>query len=286
MAATAADPRAETPREAALFALLAASPATTFGSLYDARYAAWLAEAAPPLAAFVGADDGILARVLATARHPERLPLLVEREPYALLADENEIASESPIVVELLTTSWIVAEPLAMALPTTLPEASIARIEAARAAVPGARAPLWVSHALGPRGRVLGDSIVVGAPAPWHDGTIGTTVALYLHESAVVAAEEVLRRRPNAEFSRWARTERDAIDGLCMYLRYAARPFATASEIAGSGVARDGGPTLTGARGLLADYERLLGRWALDRLATSDEERAAWVAALLAGDDR
>jgi|GEM_PF-5002769 len=263
MAATAADLRAETIREAALFALLAATPATpgAFGSMYDARYAAWLAEAAPSLSAFVAAEEGILGRVLATARHPERFPLLAERDPYALLADEEEIAAESPLVIELLATSWLLAEPLATALPTALAEAQIAHVATARAAVPGARAPLWFSHALGPRGRVLGDAIVVGAPAPWHDGTIGTTVALYLHESAVVAAEEVFRRRPNAEFSRWARTERDAIDGLCMYLGYAARD-------------------------LLTEYEGLLGRWSLDRLATGDEERAAWVAALLAGDDR
>jgi len=70
-----------------------------------------------------------------------------------------------------LEAACCAAQPLLTRACTRVPSLTAARLELS-----------WV---LGPRGRAYADRIVVGAPAPWHDGGAAQSVVLALHEHAV-----------------------------------------------------------------------------------------------------
>lgn len=81
-------------------------------------------------------------------------------------------------------------------------------------AMPEAReAQLEVSALLGTHGRGLGDRVLVGAPAPWHEGDVGNAAVWALHERAV--------QRSGAEHPRGthARVELEALRSVARAVR-------------------------------------------------------------------
>lgn len=74
-----------------------------------------------------------------------------------------------------------IAEPLARACETLAPLFTAACVRVPSLA--GLRIEL--SWTLGPRARAHPDRLIVGAPAPWHDGAAAQSVVLALHEHAV-----------------------------------------------------------------------------------------------------
>jgi hypothetical protein len=258
--------RRETRAEEAFLSVLAAtpirpkSPAARAGSLYDARFDRWLAEALPALHRAVHEADDVLARAMGElpegvwislpARSQENLQGFGRAGPHpeagltalALFAStvelavvEFEAASDRPFPHEAALTNAV--SELALEVP-----------------VP----PVVFCHSLGARGRLFGtrttqsvlatatgNALYVGRPAVWHSEPIETTIAYILHETAVAVASSF--------GGGWAVVERNAIDGLRVYLaRTSSRHLRT--------------------------YEALVARWSLEGLASPDAIAAARVA--------
>ena len=91
-----------------------------------------------------------------------------------------------------------------------------------------ARAPslfgrrIELSWVLGPRGRAHSERLIVGAPAPWHDGSDAQSVVIALHEHAV---------RDLADGD-WAEVEWSALRRVCSWLATGSLASAHAAWIA------------------------------------------------------
>lgn len=199
-------------------------------SLYDPRYVRWAEESLPREAVeAIATDAPLLAQLHASEPHVERLhalPLLHDTIEDMLavatkslheldpsdVADPGVLASLRTVdekLVEILRADLALAGPSYARAWTERVRPSLARtcpsvgrvLETACGLMPAMlTARVELAHPLGPRGRVAGDRIVVGAPATWNDVDPETTVVLALHERAVS-----LSRGP------WARVEWDAL---------------------------------------------------------------------------
>ena len=167
-----------------------------------------------------------IAAFLATAR---RALADLRPEDVARPADLAEIQAAPPAPVEIFRAALALAarafaaahagalEPFAHRLI----EALAPRWEALTAELPAlASIDLRVSATLGPRGRLVEDTVIAGtATLPWDGGPLdtGTPLALAAHEASVRAAAALLRER--ALPASWALVERVALDGAARAYR-------------------------------------------------------------------
>lgn len=169
---------------------------------------------------------GTIAAFLATARHA-----LADLRPEDVSRPEDlaEIQAAPPAPVEIFRAALALSARAFSAAHTGLfhpfaervIEALAPRWEALAAELPGLAAiDLHVSATLGPRGRLLEDTVLVGTETtPWDGGPIDTAtpIALAAHEASVRAASVVLRER--AVPAPWALIERVALDGAALAYR-------------------------------------------------------------------
>lgn len=210
------------------------------GTLYDPRYVAWVVQAAPAEhVARLHEGAAILERAWSTStpmsvhawptlyRSVDELRALGDA-PFASLRPEQV---RSPRLLEALQrlepapTQHVHA--MLVAAAAGYDSLRRARIDAELAAAIELMAPWWepavalvptlgrsevaLCHALGPRGRVYGHRIVVGAPAPWNELDPRISVVLALHEQLV----------HDCEHSAYARVEWAALTGLSARMRNA-----------------------------------------------------------------
>lgn len=200
----------------ALVPVPASAPLVTrAASLWDPRYAAWTARLPPACTAPAAADAPLLGALLARAPAGERLQALLVlhpsvdelaraaahplREaasagaPWARTALEG-LAAEAEALVEVARcAAALLARPYAEAWRALEPElAAGARAVGAALEAAGLAAltetPVRLSHPLGPRGRGLGDAVVVGAPGGWSELSALDVAARAAHEVAVLRA--------------------------------------------------------------------------------------------------
>jgi hypothetical protein len=181
------------------------------GSSFDPRYHAWLAARGEhdPLAL----DDGVRVATLIEPRARELVHALPElysdvglpeacrhalaelagstvRTPALLRAMQRDggVALELLHVMVGLTRAAHArrfADELAFALARSADALAVLSAQAGTLGAMLDEHRIELSWALGPRGRVLDGRIVVGAPAPWHGGTLASTAVLALHERCV-----------------------------------------------------------------------------------------------------
>lgn len=187
-------------------------------SLYEPRYVAWARDALPREAVQAALLDAavsgaLLAREGAAAVQlafvlfddDTRARATADRSLVELARDERERALVRALVAheaaaELVRAAALLSlDPLERALSGPLdPLAARGRDEVARAwdevgrELPAARRALEVSLLFGPRGRALGARLVVGGPAPFHDGSGERAAQQALHELGVEAASRVV----------------------------------------------------------------------------------------------
>lgn len=249
--------------EVALHAL-ALLPAPEPGSLHDPRYAAWCS-ASLPGAAWRPLDDdaAVLASLVARAGTSwwalQHLPFAhrdvddlvsAARRPVASLDPRDAPRPEAVAALRSLARSHealvevvradvaLVARSYASAFDVAVaPQVARAVADAApamRAAVslaPSLRGcDVRLSFALGARGRAWGDTLLLGAPAPWNGLPAEHPAALAVHERAVVLAGREVTGDGRA---RWAVSEGVALRAAEALLRGSALADAWARWRAG-----------------------------------------------------
>ena len=124
------------------------------------------------------------------------------------------LQSSDPRAMEWLRSDLLLAA--SSFQPPSMSRANCAEVESLLLTVEVAERPESVAlvHALGARGRVLGDAIFVGAPAAWSAVTPAMSAVIALHEHAVRASPGDFVRREWAALQRVARTLRDEHEAL------------------------------------------------------------------------
>ena len=250
--------------EVALHAL-AWIPAPEPGSLHDPRYAAWCRASLPEAAWRPLADDATALAALVARAGPSWWPLqplpfahrdvddLVSaaRRPVASLDPRDAPRPEAVAALQALARSHealvevvradaaLVARPYASAFDAAVSpqvaravaDAAPAMREAASLAPSLAGCDVRLSFALGARGRAWGDTLLLGAPAPWKPLPPEHPAVLAVHERAVVlAGREVTGGDARA---RWAVSEGVALRAAGALLRGSALAGAWARWRAG-----------------------------------------------------